>query len=152
MITISVDNKPLFIPADTAIVFEQNNNLLGDDGICADIAWSFELPAEPNQRILGTVQYVYSCGNRRYSCEIAVDGIPISRGELYVQGTKDEKRLTCGFVGNTFGIGFGQKMLRENNYGEDVVISETIGNHQSGWRQFLKGSLADSSVYKFFLF
>lgn len=152
MITISVDNKPLFIPADTAIVFEQNNNLLGDDGICADIAWSFELPAEPNQRILGTVQYVYSCDNRRYSCEIAVDGIPISRGELYVQGTKDEKRLTCGFVGNTFGIGFGQKMLRENNYGEDVVISETIGNHQSGWRQFLKGSLADNSVYKFFLF
>lgn len=151
MIEIKVGGKPLYIPVDTAIIFEQSNNLIGDDGIRTDIAWSFELPAEINQKILGTVQYVYSCGNRRYSCEIAVDGIPISRGELYVQGTKDEKRLTCGFVGNTFGIGFGDRKLKENDYGNDLVISETENGHQAAWKQFLLNSLS-SNIYRFFLF
>ena len=151
MITIYVDHKPLHIPADTAIIYEQNNNLLGEDGICADIVWSFEIPAEPNQRILGTVQYTYSSGNRRYECEIAVDGIPISRGELYIQSTMNEKRLTCGIVANAFGVGFGDRMLRENDYGADVVISETESGHQEAWRQFLLGSIS-SNIYRFFLF
>ena len=151
MITISINHKPLFIPADTAIILEQNNNLLGDDGICADLVWSFEVPAEPNQRILGTVQYTCSSGNRRYDCEIAVDGIPISRGELYVQSTRDEKRLTCGIVANTFGIGFGDRKLKENDYGSDLVISETESGHQAAWRTFLKNSLT-SNIYRFFLF
>lgn len=152
MISISVENKPLYIPADTSIFFEQNNNLLGDDGICGDIVWSFEIPAEINQRVLGTVQYVASCGSRRYQCEIVVDGIPISTGQLYVQSTKDEKRLTCGIVANAFGLGFGNKKLKENDYGADVVISQTEDNHQAGWRQFLLNTLQGNSIYKFFLF
>lgn len=151
MITISVDNKPLYIPADTTITFEQSSNLLGDDGICADIAWSFEIPAEPNQRILGTVQYTTSSGNRHYNCEIAVDGIPISRGELYIQSTASENRLTCGFVANSFGIGFGNRLLRDNDYGPDIVISQTEEGHKDAWRQFLLDSLS-SNIYRFFLF
>lgn len=151
MITISVDNKTLYIPADTAITLERSNNLLGEDGICADIAWSFEIPAEPNQRILGTVQYAYSSGSRRYSCEIAVDGIPISRGELYIQSTVNENRLTCGFVANTFGVGFGEKRLNENEYGEDLVISNAESTHKSAWRTFLQNSIT-SNIYRFFLF
>lgn len=151
MITISVEHKPLFIPADTAIILEQNNNLLGEDGICADIVWSFEVPAEPNQRILGSVQYTCSSGNRRYECEIAVDGIPVSLGELYVQSTKDENRLTCGIVANSFGKGFGEKKMNKNDYGEDVVISNAETTHQSAWRTFLRDSIT-SNIYRFFLF
>jgi len=152
MITISVGGTPLFIPEDTALVLEQNNAALSDDGITADIVWTFEIPAEPNQRILGAVQYLWSSGNRRYDCELAVDGVPISRGYLYVQSSSDERTLQCGMVANNFTVGFGEKMLRENDYGDDIVISETESNHKTGWRQFLLDSLKASSVYKFFLF
>lgn len=152
MITISVGGTPLFIPEDTALVLEQNNAALSDDGITADIVWTFEIPAEPNQRILGAVQYLWSSGNRRYECELAVDGVPISRGYLYVQSSSDERTLQCGMVANNFTVGFGEKMLRENDYGDDVVIATTEENHKSGWRTFLLESLKQHSIYKFFLF
>jgi len=152
MITISVGNTPLFIPEDTALVLEQNNAALSDDGITADIVWTFEIPAEPNQRILGAVQYLWSSGNRRYDCELAVDGVPISRGSLYVQSSSDERTLQCGMVSNNFEVGFGEKMLRENDYGDDIIISESEENHKTGWRQFLLESLKAHSIYKFFLY
>jgi hypothetical protein len=96
MITIKVGGTPLYIPTDTALVLEQNNAALGEEGITANVVWTFEIPAEPNQRILGAVQYMSSGGNRRYECELSVDGVPFSRGELYVQSATDERRLSCG--------------------------------------------------------
>ena len=152
MITIKVGGTPLYIPSDTALVFEQNNAALGDEGISADVMWTFEIPAEPNQRILGAVQYLYSGGNRRYECELAVDGVPFSRGELYIQSATDERRLSCGIVANDFAIGFGDRLLRENDYGNNVVISQTENGHKQGWRDFLLESLKGYSIYKFFLF
>ena len=152
MITIKVGGTPLYIPSDTALVMEQNNTALGEEGISADVVWTFEIPAEPNQRILGAVQYLYSGGSRRYECELSVDGVPFSRGELYVQSATDEKRLSCGIVANDFAIGFGDRMLRENDYGNDVVISQTESGHKQGWRAFLLESLKSHSIYKFFLF
>ena len=152
MITIKVGGTPLYIPSDTALVLEQNNAALGDEGISADVVWTFEIPAEPNQRILGAVQYLYSGGNRRYECELSIDGVPFSRGDLYIQSAIDERRLSCGIVSNDFAIGFGDRLLRENDYGNDVVISQTENGHKQGWRDFLLESLKDCSIYKFFLF
>lgn len=152
MITVKVGDTPLYIPKETTLVLEQSNNVFSDDGIISDIIWSFEIPAKPNQAILGAVQYLYCSGNRRYDCEVAVDGILILSGYLYIQSSKDETRLTCGIVANSFGTGFGDKKLKENNYGSPVVISETEEGHQAGWRQFLLGSLTANSIYKFFPF
>lgn len=152
MITIKVGGTPLYIPTDTALVLEQNNAALGEEGITANVVWTFEIPAEPNQRILGAVQYMSSGGNRRYECELSVDGVPFSRGELYVQSATDERRLSCGIVTNDFAIGFGDRLLRDNDYGNDVVISQTESGHKQGWRDFLLGSLNNYSIYKFFLF
>lgn len=152
MISIKVGNKPLYVPKDTTLVLEQSNNVFSDDGIVSDIIWSFEIPAKPNQATLGAVQYMYYCGSRRYDCEVAVDGVLILSGYLYVQSSRDESRLTCGIVANPFGTGFGDRKLRENNYGSPVVISETEDGHRTGWRQFLLGSLSPNSVYKFFPF
>lgn len=152
MITIKVGGTPLYIPTDTALVLEQNNAALGEEGITANVVWTFEIPAEPNQRILGAVQYMSSGGNRRYECELSVDGVPFSRGELYVQSATDERRLSCGIVTNDFAIGFGDRLLRDNDYGNDVVISQTESGHKQGWRDFLLGSLKNYSIYKFFLF
>lgn len=152
MINITVGGKPLYIPRETALVLEQNNNIFDTDGFTDDVVWTFEIPAEENQIVLGSVQYLYSSGRKRYDCELSLDGAPFSKGVLYVQTATDEKRLECGIVTNSFGVGFGEKMLRENDYGDDVVISDSEANHQSGWLSFLQNSLAEESVYKFFLF
>lgn len=152
MITIKVGGKPLYIPKDTALVLEQSNNVFDNDGYIDDVVWTFELPAEPNQAVLGAVQYIYTGGRKRYECELSVEGVPFSRGILYVQTATDAKRLSCGIVTNSFGVGFGDRLLRENNYGNDITISASEENHQTGWISFLEASLAVESIYKFFLF
>ena len=152
MITIKVGGHPLYIPKDTALVLEQSNNAFDSEGYTDDVVWTFELPAEPNQAVLGAVQFVYTGGRKRYECELSVDGVPFSRGILYVQTATDAKRLNCGIVTNSFGVGFGERLLRENDYGTDITISATEENHQTGWISFLKASLAAESIYKFFLF
>lgn len=152
MITISVGGKPLYIPEDTALVLEQSNNVFDNDGYTDDVVWTFELPAQPNQSVLGAVQYIYTGGRKRYECELSVDGVPFSLGTLYIQNSTDETRLNCGIVTNSFGVGFGSQMLRDNNYGADVEISSSEANHQSGWLAFLKASTEAESIFKFFLF
>ena len=152
MIAIKVGGKSLYIPKDTALVLEVNNNVFENDGYIDDIVWTFELPAKPNQAVLGAVQYVYTGGRKRYDCELTVDGVPFMRGILYVQTASDEKRLECGIVANSFGVGFGERMLKDNDYGDDITIAAREADHQSGWIAFLQASLAAESVYKFFLF
>ena len=152
MITIKVGGHPLYIPKDTTLVLEQSNNAFDSEGYTDDVVWTFELPAEPNQKTLGAVQFIYTGGRKRYECELSVDGVPFSRGILYVQSATDAKRLSCGIVTNSFGIGFGERLLRDNEYGNDIVISATEENHQTGWITFLQKSLAGESVFKFFLF
>ncbi len=152
MITIKVGGKPLYIPKDTALVLEQTNNAFDNEGYMDDVVWTFELPAKPNQAVLGAVQYVYTGGRKRYECELSIDGVPFSRGTLYVQTATDAKRLNCGIVTNSFGVGFGERLLKDNDYGADITISETEANHQTGWIAFLKESLAEESIFKFFLF
>lgn len=152
MITIKVGGKPLYIPKDTALVLEQSNNAFDNEGYMDDVVWTFELPAKPNQAVLGAVQYVYTGGRKRYECELSIDGVPFSKGILYVQSAIDAKRLNCGIVTNSFGVGFGERLLRDNDYGTDITISASEANHQSGWISFLQSSLAAESIYKFFLF
>lgn len=152
MITIKVGGKPLYIPKDTTLVLEQNNNVFNPEGFMEDIVWTFSIPAKPNQKTLGAVQYINYMSRRRYDCEVDVDGIPLFSGELYIQTTQDETTLECGVVASSFGIGFGERLLKENDYGDDIVISDSEANHQTNWLNFLKGSLASDSIYKFFLF
>lgn len=151
MITIKVGGKPLYIPKDTSIVLEQNNNIF-QDNITEDIVWTFTIPARPNSTILGEVQFNYVNKYKRYDCELSFNGIPFSIGKLYIQSATDEQSLECGIVANSFGVGFGEKKLRENDYGSDIVISQSEANHQAAWKTFLEGSLNANSIYKFFLF
>ena len=152
MITIKVGGTPLYIPTDTVVVLEQNNNIFNSDGITEDIVWTFSIPAKPNQIVLGAVQYNNVSGHKRYDCELSFNGIPFATGKIYVQSATDEKTLYCGIITNSFGVGFGEKKLNENDYGSDVVISETEDGHKSSWKAFLEGSLNANSIYKFFLF
>lgn len=152
MISILIGGKPLFIPKETVLVLEQHNYILDDEEPAGDIVWTFELPAESNAPLIGDERYIYVAGRRKYDCEVRYAGMPFSKGELYVQSSKDEKKLSCGIVANAFGVGFGNRMLCENDYGNDITISRSPDTHRSDWVSFLKSTLGNESIIKFMLF
>lgn len=152
MITVKVGDTPLYIPKETTLVLEQHNNAINPEEFTGDIVWTFEIPAQLNQNALGAVQFAYAGSVHSYPCKVLCNNIPILDGTLYVQSSTDEKRLQCGIVANPFGGGFGDRNLNENKYGDDIVISDNIANHQSAWKQFLESTLANESNIKFFLF
>lgn len=155
MITIKVGGKPLYIPKDTTLVLEQNNNSFDIDNITSDIIWTFDIPGKPNAVALNHAQYNNVSNYKRYRCEIIFGGIVISYGYLFVQSVSNERNISCGVVLDGLGEDFGNRKLRENDYGDDVQISPltaTLEQHRANWLNFLTGSLAADSIYKFFLF
>ena len=155
MIAIKVNGRHLYIPADTSLVLEQNNNSFDIDNIGSDIIWTFDIPAKPNAMALNSAHYVNVSNYKRYRCEILFNGVIIANGDLYIQSVRNEKTVSCGVVLDGLGENFGGRKLKDNDYGNDVVISQTTDNleqHRANWFQFLKGSLSDNSIYKFFLF
>jgi hypothetical protein len=156
MITIKVGGTPLYIPEDTTLVLEQHNNSFDIDNIASDIIWTFDLPGKPNAVALDHAQYVNISNHKRYRCEISFNGVVISNGYLYIQGVTDETTISCGVVLDGLGQdGWGERKLKENDYGADVQISPvtaTLDEHRQNWINFLTGSLSADSIYKFFLF
>ena len=155
MIAIKVNGRHLYIPADTSLVLEQNNNSFDIDNIGSDIIWTFDIPAKPNAMALNNAHYVNVSNYKRYRCEILFNGVIIANGDLYIQSVRNEKTVSCGVVLDGLGENFGGRKLKDNDYGNDVVISQTTDNleqHRANWVNFLQGSLSNNSIYKFFLF
>lgn len=155
MITIKVGGTPLYIPKDTTLVLEQHNNSFDIDNITSDVIWTFDLPAKPNARALNQAHYINISNHKRYRCEISFAGVVVSNGYLFVQSVVDEKTISCGVVLDGLGEEFGNRKLKENDYGDDVVISQptdSLEQHRTNWYNFLTGSLNANSIYKFFLF
>lgn len=155
MITIKVGGKPLYIPKDTTLVLEQNNNSFDIDNITSDIIWTFDVPGKPNAKILESANYINISSFKEYPCEILAEGFIIGRGKLYIQTVTDEDKISCGVVLDGLTPEFGKRKLKENDYGPDVQISPshaTLDEHRNNWYNFLTGSLNENSVYKFFLF
>ena len=151
MIEIQVNGQNLTIPASTAISIESTNATLAETDLAADIVWTFQLPALPNQTILGTVASPHDHTHHTFPCLLLFDGTPLISGTLHVQSSTDGISLTCGITANAFAPGFGSRELRSNDYGPDIIISETEQTHNAGWLTFLQNSLAADSPYKFFL-
>ena len=155
MINIKVGGKPLYIPKETTLVLEQHNNSFDIDNITSDIIWTFDIPAKPNAATLDFAHYINISNHKLYRCEVSFQGIVIAEGNLYVQSVQDEKTISCGVALDGLGEDFGSRLLKDNDYGEDVVISQptaTLEQHRANWLQFLYGSLDANSRYKFFLF
>jgi len=155
MVSISVNNQYLYIPADTALSLEQRNAAFDPDNFGADVVWTFDIPAAPNSLILEGAQFVCRANYRRYACQFDLDGIPVAYGYLYVQQVNDQTTLSCGAVLDGLNAEFGSLKLSENDYGDDIAISQEsddLETHRTNWRQFLLSSLNASSVFKFFLF
>ena len=155
MITIKVGGTPLYIPKDTTLVLEQHNNSFDIDNITSDVIWTFDLPAKPNARALNQAHYINISNHKRYRCEISFAGVVVSNGYLFVQSVVDERTISCGVVLDGLGEEFGNRKLKDNDYGDDVVISQptdSLEQHRTNWYNFLTGSLNANSIYKFFLF
>ena len=153
MITIKVGGTPLYIPKDTTLVLEQHNNSFDIDNITSDVIWTFDLPAKPNARALNQAHYINISNHKRYRCEISFAGVVVSNGYLFVQSVVDEKTISCGVVLDGLGEEFGNRKLKENDYGDDVVISQptdSLEQHRTNWYNFLTGSLNANSIYKFY--
>lgn len=155
MIDIKVNGTFLYIPADTSLVLEQNNNSFDIDNIGSDIIWTFDIPAKPNAVALKSAHYISVSNYKKYRCEVLFNGVIIANGSLYIQSVSNEKTVSCGVVLDGLGEDFGGKKLKENDYGADVVISQPTDNlesHRANWINFLTGSRSENSIYKFFLF
>lgn len=154
MLTILIDNMPLYIPSATSLTMEQTASWADLDNITADIVWTFDVPAEQNARIFQQAHHIVVSQHAGYDCEIRFDGVPIARGTLYIQQTSNEERYSCGITFNHLGLDWGGKKLAEGEYGQDIQISEptaTLDEHRANFRQFLRSSLSADSWYKFFL-
>lgn len=155
MIAVSVNNRFLFIPADTVLSLEQRNTAFDSDNFGSDLVWTFDLPAEPNDAILDGARFICLPNYRRYPCRLSLDGIPIADGQLYIQQVSDQHTLSCGVILNGLNADFGSRRLSDNDFAGDITISQPsddLETHRANFRQFLAASLTPDSIYKFFLF
>lgn len=151
MLSISVNGQSLFIPADTAISWQQPNAAFSPDQLSADIVWTFSLPAQPNALILDHAGFVYCSSYRRYPATVSFQGLVLATGFLYIQQA-DADSLSCGMTLGGFDQAFASRRLADNSLPPDITIASSINGHNDGWRQFLADSLSPDSFYKFFLF
>lgn len=151
MLDIIVNGQPIAIARGTSIQVEFNNSIFSTDGIEGDVAYSFDVPAAPNDLIFGSARFVYVQRRRKYDCAILLAGTPIGNGSLYVtKATKDT--YSCEVAVNAFPDGWRDRKLRDNDYGPDIVISDDYTRHRRNWLEFLQSTLADDSIVKFPLF
>ena len=151
MLDIIVNGRKIAIRRGTAIQVELNNNIFSTDGIEGDVAYSFDVPAAHNDLIFDSARFVYVQRRRKYDCTILLAGTPIGNGNLYVtKATKDT--YSCEVAVNAFPDGWRDRKLRDNDYGDDIIISDSYAAHKANWLNFLQNTLADDSVVKFPLF
>lgn len=153
MVSISVNDRELFVPSDTQVVIEQHNAVFDADNIASEIVWTFDLPAAPNDTILNNVTHEHVSCYKEYSCKIAYDGMQIASGKLYVQQVSSDT-LMCGIVLNNLHQ-WGNRKLKDNALPTDVISDEStpgIYQHFKNWLAYLKETLAEDSRIKFPLF
>lgn len=151
MLEIFVGNKLLALPEGTEIVLEQRNNMLDIENMGSDIVWTFDVPSRANAEVLENTHYIYLNGHKKYACEARWNGTPLATGSLYVQQSTEDV-VSCGITINEMSEGWGQRLLRENDMGNAIEIASSRDGHKAGWRRFLKSTLKEDSVVKFFLF
>lgn len=151
MLDIIVNGQRIAIERGTSIQVEFNSSIFSTDGIEGDVAYSFDVPAAPNDLIFESARFVYVQRRRKYACTILLAGTPIGNGNLYVtKATKDT--YSCELAVNAFPDGWRDRKLRDNDYGDDIIISDNYANHKQNWLDFLQSTLAADSIVKFPLF
>ena len=151
MLTIEVNGNALHIKRGTSLQMEVNSSLFSTDGVERDVMFTFDVPAQSNDTVFRHARFVYVQRLKKYACTVKAGGIEIARGDLYIQKAT-MTTYSCGLVINPWPVGFADKKLKENDYGDDVVISQNASEHNAKWLEFLKSTLNSDSVVKFPLF
>lgn len=151
MLTIEVNGNALHIKRGTSLQMEVNSSLFSTDGVEGDVMFTFDVPAKSNDTVFRHARFVYVQRLKKYACTVKAGGVEIARGDLYIQKAT-MTTYSCGLVINPWPAGFADKKLKENDYGDDVVISRNATEHNAKWLEFLKSTLDPDSVVKFPLF
>ena len=151
MLTIEVNGNALHIKRGTSLQMEVNSSLFSTDGVEGDVMFTFDVPAQSNDTVFRHARFVYVQRLKKYACTVKAGGIEIARGDLYIQKAT-MTTYSCGLVINPWPAGFADRKLKENDYGDDVVISQNATEHNAKWLEFLKSTLNPDSVVKFPLF
>lgn len=151
MLTIEVNGNALHIKRGTSLQMEVNSSLFSTDGVEGDVMFTFDVPAQSNDTVFRHARFVYVQRLKKYACTVKAGGIEIARGDLYIQKAT-MTTYSCGLVINPWPAGFADRKLKENDYGDDVVISRNATEHNAKWLEFLKSTLDPDSVVKFPLF
>ena len=151
MLTIEVNGNALHIAKETSLQMEVNSGVFSTDGVEGDIMFTFDVPAASNDTVFRHARFVYVQRLKKYACTVKAGGIEIARGDLYIQKAT-QTTYSCGLVINPWPEGFADRKLKENDYGEDIVISQNATEHNTKWLEFLKSTLNPDSVVKFPLF
>ncbi len=151
MLSILIDGQAVFISKGATFRLQMQNSAFSTEKIEGDIVFTFDVPANKNDLIFKHARYVYVQRYRKYSCCLLAGGVEIAKGDLYIQKAS-QNQYSCGLVLNPLPEEFSEKKLSENSYGDPVIISRNAREHKSKWKEFLRNSLNESSVYKFPLF
>ena len=151
MLKIFVENKEIYIRKGTSIQLEVNNSVFSVGSTDGEIIFTFDVPAPANDLIFNHARFVYVQRMKKYECRIEAGGYLIGQGDLYIQKS-NSKNYSIGIVVNPFPENFQSKQLKENDFGDDIIISNNNATHKQSWLNFLKQSLNENSNIKFPLF
>lgn len=151
MLKIFVENQEIYIKDGTSVQLEVNNSLFSIGSSEGEVIFTFDIPAEINDVIFQHARFLYVQRKKKYNCRIEVSGHEIAHGDLYIQNS-DKSSYSVGVVVNPFPDNFQSKNLNENDFGQKIVISQSVSDHNAKWKQFLKSTLDQDSNIKFPLF
>ncbi|MDL2309376.1 hypothetical protein LJC53_07330 [Bacteroidales bacterium OttesenSCG-928-C03] len=151
MLSILIDNQPVFIAKGTTFRLQMQNSAFNVNRIEGDILFTFDVPASKNDIVFKHARFVYVQRYKKYGCRLLAGGVEIANGDLYIQKSSCSQ-YTCGLVLNPLPQDFSEKKLSENDYGEAITISRNSREHRSKFKEFLRNSLNENSVFKFPLF
>jgi hypothetical protein len=145
MLQIEIEGKSVFIPTGTKIQLEVNNSIFDTEKIAGDIIFTFDLPADKNDIIFQHARYVYIQRKKSYAAKIKVGGFAIADGTLIVQNSTLTK-YSCGIVVNPYPAGFADRLLKDNDYGDEGQLGNPSTDILEIYRVIVNSLNPDSNL------
>jgi hypothetical protein len=144
MIKIYVEGQELVISRGTTMTVELNNTLFANPDVEGDVSFTFSIPLEGNERLLGFPNMPQCGGARKMPCTVYCNGSLSWNGNLVVQKASSNT-LSAALVINPYPDGFGKRSLNDNE--DDIIeISSSLQAHDTAWKQFLAASVNNQDV------
>ncbi|MDD4847311.1 MAG: hypothetical protein PHR53_00900 [Bacteroidales bacterium] len=145
MLSIIINGTNQFLAKATHLQLEMKNAAFDTERIEGDIVYTFDLPVEGNEVVFSHAQYVYVHRMKKYLCTVSVGGFEIAEGELFIQKAT-RKTYSCAVVMNPLPKGFADRKLKNNDYGDDLIVATGYENHDNGWSSLIRNSF-EETVY-----